>query len=91
MSLEVGEERLRQAVEEVFRKYDINEDSRLENFEVFNLFNDTLQYLGKPRDPTISEVREFIEYADLNKDNKIDKEEMLVVFKKALVNFLQKK
>jgi len=73
MSLEVGEERLRQAVDEVFRKYDINEDSRLENFEVFNLFTDTLEYLGKHRIITTVEVKEFIEYADLNKDNKIDK------------------
>ena len=73
MSLEVGEDRLRQAVDEVFRKYDINEDSRLENFEVYNLFTDTLEYLGKRRIITTVEVKEFIEYADLNKDNKIDK------------------
>lgn len=32
----------------------------------------------------LSEVREFIEYADLNKDNKIDKEEMLVVFRNVI-------
>ena len=37
------------------------------------------------------EVRQFIEYADLNKDNKIDKEEMLVVFKKAINNYLHSK
>lgn len=73
MSLEVGEERLRQAVDEVFRKYDINEDSRLENFEVYNLFTDTLEFLDKHRIITTVEVKEFIEYADLNKDNKIDK------------------
>ena len=32
----------------------------------------------------LAEVREFIEYADLNKDNKIDKEEMLVVFRNVI-------
>lgn len=32
----------------------------------------------------LAEVREFIEFADLNKDNKIDKEEMLVVFRKVI-------
>lgn len=32
----------------------------------------------------LSEVREFIEYADLNKDNKVDKEEMLVVFRNVI-------
>lgn len=85
--MDVTEERLRKAVEEVFQKYDINADSRLENFEIQNLFKDTLRYLGKPREANLVEVKQFIEYADLNKDNKIDKEEMLVVFKKALLNY----
>lgn len=49
-----------------------------------NLFQDTLVYLGKERMANLAEVKEFIEYADLNKDNKIDKEEMLVVFRNVI-------
>jgi hypothetical protein len=78
-------------VDEMFLKYDINADSRLENFEVLNLFKDTLRYLGKNREANLVEVRQFIEYADLNRDNKIDKEEMLVVFKKAISNYAHAK
>jgi hypothetical protein len=46
-----------------------------------------LIFLDKPREASLLEVTEFIEYADLNKDNKIDKEEMLIVFKKAINDF----
>ena len=85
--MDVTDDRLRKAVDEVFQKYDINADSRLENFQIINLLKDTLKYLGKARQTNSVEVRQFIEYADINKDNKIDKEEMLVVFKKAIINY----
>jgi hypothetical protein len=46
-----------------------------------------LIFLDKERKTNFLEVNEFIEYADLNKDNKVDKEEMLIVFKKAIGSF----
>lgn len=47
MSTSIPEAQIRKAVDDVFLKYDINNDSRLENFEIMNLFQDTLVYLGK--------------------------------------------
>jgi len=35
----------------------------------------------------MAEVQEFIEYADINRDNKIDKDELLIVFKKTIDGF----
>jgi hypothetical protein len=78
-------------VDEMSLKYDINADSRLDNFEMLNLFKDTLCFLGKSREANLVEVRQFIEYADLNRDNKIDREEVLIVFKKAISNYAHAK
>lgn len=85
MSSKVPDEAtLHKAIDDLFLKYDINADSKLESWELINLFNDTLDYLQKGRRASSAEVQLFMNYADLNRDNKIDKGELMVVFKKAI-------
>ena len=48
------------------------------------MFNDTLEILKRQRKANMAEIKEFIEYADINRDNKIEKEELFIVFKNAI-------
>lgn len=59
---------VRQAVDQIFSKMDINHDSYLDANEIITLLNMGLRFLGKKSSATFADAKEFIAYADANRD-----------------------
>lgn len=76
------EEQLRQAVDQVFLKYDKDQSGFLDFSESTAIVSDALKQMNTQKQPTEQDVRNLLELADENKDNKISKEELFNVFKK---------
>jgi len=51
---------IERAVNQVFDKYDLDQNSFLENREVIVLINDTLKSMGRERKANLVEAKEFI-------------------------------
>jgi len=80
-SINITDKDIKKAIDEMFIKYDLNKDSRLNFNELLPLFKDTMIYLNKGGEVNNEVVKEFIRQADMNKDKEVDKEEMFIVFK----------
>ena len=78
---------VREAVDQIFQKMDQNHDSYLDAHEVITLLNMGLQHLGKHGSATFSDAKEFIAYADANRDDELSKEEMFVLLKKIMSRY----
>jgi Ca2+-binding EF-hand superfamily protein len=78
------EEDLRAAVDAVFAKYDTDKSGSLEAKEVQGLINDALNHIKAGRQVSEAEVVEFIKQVDQSGDGKVQKPELLIIFKKAL-------
>lgn len=76
------EAQLRQAVDAVFSKYDKDGSQTLDSDEVTALINDALAHMKANRQVTKPEVEQFMNAVDNNKDKKINKNELLEIFKK---------
>ena len=75
---------LAKAVEAVFKSCDADNSGTLEAQQVANLINDALKQMHQSRKVTQQEIDQFINSVDVNKDNKINKEELLTIFKKVV-------
>ena len=82
--MNVTDEQLRNAVDAVFAKYDTDNSQSLDSTEVFNLITDALAHMKSSRQITQAEVQQFINAVDSSGDNKIQKPELLEIFKKVL-------
>ena len=49
MSSKPSDDQLRQAIESIFSKYDVDKSGTLEGNEIFNLINDAFKSLGRNR------------------------------------------
>jgi|JI6StandDraft_1071083.scaffolds.fasta_scaffold609222_1 Ca2+-binding EF-hand superfamily protein len=78
---------VREAVDQIFQKMDQNHDSYLDAHEVITLLNMGLRHLGKHGSATFSDAKEFIAYADANRDDELSKEEMFVLLKKIMSRY----
>lgn len=78
---------VREAVDQIFQKMDQNHDSYLDAHEVIALLNMGLRHLGKNGSATFSDTKEFIAYADANRDDELSKEEMFVLLKKIMSRY----
>ena len=79
-----SDQQLRAAVDAVFEKYDTDKSESLDANEVFKLINDALSHMQSPRKVTQEEVNQFIKAVDKSGDAKIQKPELLEIFKKVL-------
>lgn len=84
MSHKYTEDELKQAVDAVFGKYDADNSGSLDATEVKNLINDALGHLKSNRQVSQEEVHQFIVAVDKSGDGKIQKPELLEIFKKVL-------
>ena len=73
MSGKPSDDQLRQAIDAIFNKYDVDRSGTLEENEIFSLINDAFKSLGRNREVTEQEVRQFIAAIDKNGDGKIAK------------------
>ena len=76
-----NDEQIRKAVENVFQRYDKDKNGSLDQSEVTQLINDALKQMNQNRKVTQQEVETFISAVDKNKDKKIEKDELIVIFK----------
>ena len=78
------DDKLREAVDAVFAKYDADKNNCLDADEVFNLINDALTHMKADRKVSKAEVEQFIKAVDSSGDGKIQKPELFEIFKKVL-------
>lgn len=84
MSSKPSDDQLRQAIEAIFSKYDVDKSGTLEGNEIFNLINDAFKSLGRNRQVKEDEVTQFIKAIDKNGDSKISKHELFEILKKLI-------
>jgi Ca2+-binding EF-hand superfamily protein len=78
------DEQLRQAIDAIFNKYDVDHSGTLEDNEIFALINDAFKSLGRNKQVSQQEVRQFIQAIDKNGDGKIAKPELFEILKKLI-------
>lgn len=85
MSSKPNDDQLKQAIQNIFDKYDVDKSGTLEGTEIFNLINDAFKSLGKNKEVSQGDVQQFINAIDKNGDGKIAKVELFEILKQ-LVN-----
>lgn len=68
----------------MFNSYDTDKSGTLDSQEVTNLINDALKQMQQSRKVTPEEVNQFINSVDTNNDKKINRDELLQIFKKVV-------
>lgn len=76
MSSKPSDEQLKQAIDAIFTKYDKDRSGTLEENEIYELIKDAFKSLGRSREVTQQEVKQFIGAIDKNSDGKIAKSEL---------------
>jgi|JI102314DRNA_FD_contig_21_16549021_length_259_multi_3_in_0_out_0_1 Ca2+-binding EF-hand superfamily protein len=74
MSSKPSDEQLKQAINGIFDKYDVDKSGTLEGAEVHNLITDAFKSLGKGKQVTEDDVKNFVQAIDKNSDGKISKD-----------------
>lgn len=80
-----SEQQIRQAIETIFLKYDIDKSGTLDFTEVKTVINDAFRNSGCPRNITEDDIKKFVCSVDSNSDGSISKEELFLVFKKLIM------
>jgi Ca2+-binding EF-hand superfamily protein len=73
---------LNEAVNAVFKQFDKDNSGTLDAAEVTALINAALKNMNANRNATEAEVAALIKNVDANSDGKINKDELLKIFKK---------
>ena len=73
---------LNEAVNAVFKQFDKDNSGTLDSAEVTALINAALKNMNANRNATEAEVAALIKNVDANSDGKINKDELLKIFKK---------
>jgi Ca2+-binding EF-hand superfamily protein len=81
-----SDQQLRDAVDAVFGNYDTDNSGTLESTEVTNLINDALKQMNAGRQVSQQETNQFIKAIDSSGDGRIQKPELLEIFKKVLTH-----
>ena len=74
MSSKPSDDQLRNAIDNIFWKYDTDKSGTLESQEIFNLINDAFKSLGKGKQVSQEDVSNFVKAIDKNGDGKIAKD-----------------
>ena len=78
------DKQLNEAVDAVFSKYDTDKSGTLQSTEVYNLINDALGHMKANRKVSQQEVAQFMSTVDTSGDGKIQRDELIEIFKKTL-------
>lgn len=84
MSGKPTDDQLKQAIDAIFNKYDTDRSGTLEENEIYNLINDAFKSLGRQREVTQQEVKQFIGAIDKDSDGKINKPELFEILKQLI-------
>ena len=76
-----SEQQLKDAVNAVFQQFDKDNNGTLDSGEVLNLINAALKHMNANRLATEAEVQALISKVDKNGDEKVNKDELLEIFK----------
>lgn len=76
------DDQLRQAIDAVFQKYDVDKSNTLDLNELKGVISDAFKQLGANRSVEMADVKKFINAVDKNNDQKITKLELFEIFKK---------
>ena len=76
------DDQLRQAIDAVFQKYDVDKSNTLDLNELKGVISDAFKQLGANRSVEMADVKKFINAVDKNNDQKITKSELFEIFKK---------
>ena len=82
------ENSIRQAIDVIFTKYDLDHNGTLDMSEVRTVINDAFRNYGSNRSITDEDVKRFVQAVDVNSDGAISKDELFQVFKKAIITEL---
>jgi Ca2+-binding EF-hand superfamily protein len=77
-----SEKQLQEAVDATFAQYGTNKNGTLERSEVYNMLNDMLGYVKSNRTVSEAEVNTFMGTTDTSHDGKIQREEVVAIFRK---------
>ena len=84
MSTKPSDDQLRQAIDAIFNKYDVDQSGTLESQQIFCLIRDAFKSLGRNKQVSQQEVQQFINAIDKNGDGKIAKPELFEILKKLI-------
>ncbi len=73
MSSKPSDDQLKQAIDGIFDKYDTDKSGTLEDGEVLTLINDAFKSLGRGKEVSQTDVKQFVNAIDKNGDGKIAK------------------
>jgi Ca2+-binding EF-hand superfamily protein len=76
-----SDQQLKDAVNAVFQQFDKDNSGTLDSGEVLNLINAALKHMKANRLATEAEVQALIAKVDKNGDKKVNKDELLEIFK----------
>lgn len=65
-------------VEEMFKKYDLDQNGTLDPKELHKMLNEVYQAVGRPK-TTVHEVKNILDQFDRNRDGGIDRKEMRAI------------
>ena len=79
------DEQLRQAIDGVFNKYDVDKNNTLDEAELKKVLSDAFSQLGATRGVNESDIKKFRSAVDKNNDGKVTKVELFEIFKKLIL------
>ncbi len=77
-----SDDKFEKAVNAIFDKYDKDKSGFLDKAEVVQVINAALAQMEGGRKASAAEVEDLVRKSDTNQDQKISREELLVLFKK---------
>jgi len=84
MSVIPTERQLRDAIDDIFRKYDKDSNGFLDFSEVKVIIMDAFKSMNAQRNISDSDVKKFLGIVDRNSDGRISKEELFEIFKEII-------
>lgn len=76
------DQRLQQAVQQVYMRYDTNRSGQLEGQEFFNAYRDLCLQMGMAPPQSYQEVWQAAQQCDSNRDGRVSQGEMFYLFKR---------
>ena len=82
VKMKYSNEQLTEIVNNLFDQFDVNKNNYIDRNEVKALVQLFFQKCNLDREPTESEIDEFVAYIDLNKDGKLSRQELHIYLNK---------
>lgn len=84
MHKHLTEKHIRKAIDQIFVKYDKDRSGTLDLTEVKTIVEEAFRQTGTKKTIAEEDVKKFVSLVDANSDGIISKDELFLVFKKAI-------